>query len=190
ILNGRTHQIQSELLAGPPRRNSPPAVLGTIAFSPDSRVLAADVIRGPRRGAGIVRWDVRTGHRFGRVRQGARVPEPTLVGFTAGGGRLVPSSAADHATVIRDAASLRPVRRYRGGGTPYLRALSPDGRVVAFGAADGSVRLLDLHTGKVRVATDRHRAAGPRPTLTPHPRTPPTAGRPRRAHPRAPPPPP
>jgi len=177
ILNGRTHQVQSELLAGPPSRNSPPAVLGTIAFSPDSQVLAADVIHyEPRRGAGIVRWDVRTGHRLGRVRQVARVPEPTLVGFTARGARLVTSSAADHATVIRDAASLRPVRRYRGGGTPYPRALSPDGRVVAFGAADGSVRLLDLHTGKLRVATDRHGAAVTDLTFTPDSRTLLTAG--------------
>ena len=67
------------------------------------------------------------------------------------------SSAAERATVIRDAATLRPLRRLRGGGT--RSALSPDGRVVALGAADGSVRLLDLHTGDLRVATDRHAAA-------------------------------
>ena len=102
----------------------------------------------------IVRWNLRTGQRLGPPRQVARTPEPALVGFMPRGALLVTSSAADRATVIRDAATLRPVRRLRGGGT--RSALSPDGRVAALGAADGSVRLLDLHTGDLRVATDRH----------------------------------
>ena len=85
------------------------------------------------------------------------------------------SSAADGVTVIRDAASLRPVRRLRGGGTPS--AISPDGRVLAeLGAADGSVRLLDLHTGIPRVATDRHDGAVTDLRFTPDSRTLLTAG--------------
>jgi WD40 repeat protein/uncharacterized membrane protein YkvA (DUF1232 family) len=161
ILDARTHRAyRSGLVAEPPSTSGLvnfPLVLGTIAFSPDSRVLAADVIRTePRRSADVVRWDARTGRRLGRPRQVARTPEPALVGFTASG-RLVTSSAADRATVIRDAATLRPLRRLRGGGT--RSALSPDGRLVALGAADGSVRLLDLHTGTLRVATGRHDAA-------------------------------
>jgi len=181
ILDGRTHQDRRVLLAAPPITspqtiaNIPPLVLGMIAFSPDSRVLAADVIRnGPQRNTDIVRWDVGTGRRLGPLRQVARSPEPTLVGFTAGGARLVTSSAADGVTVIRDAASLRPVRRLRGGGTPS--AISPDGRVLAFGAADGSVRLLDLHTGILRVATDRHDGAVTDLRFTPDSRTLLTAG--------------
>ena len=59
--------------------------------------------------------------------------------------------------IVRDSANLRPLRRLRGGGTPA--ALSPDGRFVALGAADGSVRLLDLRTGILRVASDRHDGA-------------------------------
>ena len=101
-----------------------------------------------------MRWDVGTGRRLGPPRQVSRAPVPALVGFTARGAELVTSSAAGDATVIRDVATLRPVRRLRGGGAPS--ALSPDGRVVAFGAADGSVDLLDLHTGILRVAADRH----------------------------------
>jgi WD40 repeat protein len=81
----------------------------------------------------------------------------------------VTSSEGDRATVIRDAASLRPVRRLRGGGAPS--ALSPDGRVLAFGAADGSVRLFDLQTGNLRVAADRHDGAVTDLRFTPDSRT-------------------
>jgi WD40 repeat protein/DNA-binding SARP family transcriptional activator len=174
ILDARTHQLSRRLFAGSPDTVGA-LVLGTIAFSPDSRVLAADVIRyEPRRSADIVRWDARTGRQLGPSRQVARAAEAALVGFIARGARLVTSSAADRATVIRDAATLRPVRSLRGGGT--RSALSPGGRVVALGAADGSVRLLDLRTGNLRVATDRHAAAVTDLRFTPDSRTLLTAG--------------
>jgi WD40 repeat protein len=178
LLDVRTHKFRTHLVAEPPSASGLvnfPVVLGTIAFSPDSRVLAADVVRNESRGrsADIVRWDVRTGQRLDRPRQVARTPKPALVGFTAPG-RLVTSSAADNTTVIRDAATLRPLRRLRGAGT--RSALSPDGRMVALGAADGSVRLLDLSTGNLRVAADRHDAAVTDLRFTPDARTLLTAG--------------
>jgi WD40 repeat protein len=163
ILDARTHAYLRRLspppLAGPtltgPHTGS---LLGTIAFSPDSRVLAADAIyEWEPRATVLVRWDTRTGSPLGPPREVDRVAEPALVGYIAGGTRLVASSAAENETVIRDADTLRPVRRLRGGGT--RTALSPDGRVVALGGANGSVRLLDLRTGTLRVATDRHDAA-------------------------------
>jgi WD40 repeat protein len=162
ILDGRTHHFRTRLFAArPPSPQTVvniPVAVGTIAFSPDSRVLAADAIgTGPRRGTRIVRWDVGTGRRLGLPRQVSWAPEPALVGFTARGAQLVTSSAADGATVIRDAVSLEPVRRLGGGGTPAT--LSPDGRFVAFGAADGSVHLLDLHTGIPRATAERHDGA-------------------------------
>ena len=158
ILDAHTHAQISRLFATPPSTSSlvnVPLVLGTIAFSPDARVLAAGAIgNGPRRGAYIVRWDARTGRRLSRPLQVGRAAESVLVGYSSDGTQLVTSSAADGATVIRDAVTLRPARRLRGGGTPA--ALSPDARFVAFGAADGSVRLLDLHTGILRATADRH----------------------------------
>jgi WD40 repeat protein len=180
ILDARTHQPRRRLMIAPPDSGhnlvTNPWVLGTIAFSPDSRVLAADVIHNrPRRSsAEIVRWDARTGKRLGPPRQVDPTPEPALVGFIARGAHVVTSSAAERATVIRDAATLRPVRGLRGGGTHS--ALSPDGRLVAFGAADGSVRLLDLHTGDLRVATEHHDAAVTDLRFTPDSRTLLTAG--------------
>ena len=121
ILDGRTHQRETRLVVGPPSGSAVtvnvPFALETIAFSPDSRVLAADATHnGRRRSTDIVRWDARSGRRLGPPRQVAGTPEPELVGFTAHGARLVTSSAADRATVIRDAASLRPLQSLRGGG--------------------------------------------------------------------------
>ena len=173
ILDTRTHQEMARLFPGPPSTSSlvnVPLVLGTIAFSPDARVLAASAIgNGTRRSAYIVRWDVRTGRRRGRPLLVARARESVLVGFSSDGSQLVTSSAAGRATVIRDGATLRPVRSVRGGGTPA--ALSPDGRFVAFGAADGSVRLLDLQTGILRVTAERHDGAVTDLNFTPDSRT-------------------
>ncbi len=178
ILDGHTHQNSSTLLTGPPTASplvNVPFALGTIAFSPDSGVLAADAIsNGRRRGAYIIRWDVRTGRRLGRPQRIGLAPESTLAGFTERGARLVTSSAENRDTVVRDASSLRPVRSLSGGGAPS--ALSPDGRIAALGAADGSVRLLDLRTGIPQVATDRHDGAVTDLRFTPDSRTLLTAG--------------
>ncbi len=73
------------------------------------------------------------------------------------GRTLVTSGPGGKGTTIREAATLRPVRHWPSGGVPA--ATSPDGRWMAFGAADGSVRLLDLRDGKLRVAAGRHDAA-------------------------------
>ena len=159
LLDARSRQSKKRLLAGPPSiitDTDNPWVIGAIAFSPNSRVLAADVIHNQthRTSADIVRWDVRTGMRLEPPRQIASTPEATLVGLISNGARFVTSSAQANVTVIRDAATLRPLRRLRGGDTHA--ALSPDRRLVGLGAADGSVRILDLHTGVLRTAAERH----------------------------------
>jgi WD40 repeat protein/DNA-binding SARP family transcriptional activator len=178
ILDARTHKYERRLFTGPPSSSSlvnVPLVLGTIAFSPDSRVLAASAIsNGTRRGAHIVAWDARTGRRLGPPLQVGRAAESVLVGFSSAGSQLVTWDAADRATVIRDAVSLRPVRSLRGGGTPAT--LSPDGRFVAFGRTDGSVRLLNLHTAILRVTAERHDGAVTDLNFTPDSRTLLTAG--------------
>jgi WD40 repeat protein len=181
LVDAHTHHRIDRLLADPGRTV---IQYGTPAFSPDSRVLAADYIGlarfRPRRrppqsdGKFLLRWDGRTGRRLGHARPigpansgligpglpaivGPIAPMPrALVGFMAGGTRLVTSGAGKEGTVIRNAATLRPVRRWRGGGDSA--AMSPDGRVLAFGAADGSVRFLDLRTGRLRLAAGRHDA--------------------------------
>jgi WD40 repeat protein/class 3 adenylate cyclase/tRNA A-37 threonylcarbamoyl transferase component Bud32 len=96
------------------------------------------------------RYDVRTGRAIGRaVRIAGSNAIPT---DAAPSGRML-FSAGD-AVVLVDASTLRvtrrvPVRTWSAG-------LSPDGRSVALGGEDGSVRILDLKTGKRRTLSGRH----------------------------------
>ena len=160
ILDARTRRYTRRLFVAPPdtslNTTDNPWVVGTIAFSPDSRELWADAIHNQSQGSSgyVVRWDAHSGQRLGPPRHIDGTAEAALVGFTGHGAQVVASIGARRTTVIRDAATLRLVRRLRGGSA--RAALSPNGRVVALGGADGSVRLLDLHTGNLRIATDRH----------------------------------
>jgi WD40 repeat protein/DNA-binding SARP family transcriptional activator len=178
LVDARTHQSKALLLAAPPSSSGSdnPWVLGAITFSPNSRVLAAGVIHNQphRTSADIVRWDVGTGRRLEPPRQIAPTPEATLVGLIASGAQVVTSSAPADVTIVRDAATLQPLRRLRGGDIRGV--LSPDGRLVALGATDGSVRILDLHTGVLRTAADRHDGAVTDLRFTPDARTLLTAG--------------
>ena len=91
VLDGRTHVYRRRLFADRAvgldigkLGSGPSAFFGTVAFSPDSRVLAADVVVYPRHDD-IVRWDAATGRRLGPARQVASTAEPALVGFLGRG---------------------------------------------------------------------------------------------------------
>jgi WD40 repeat protein/DNA-binding SARP family transcriptional activator len=179
VLDGRTHAYRRRLFAEPglgrsSKQLGPGRVsfFGAVAFAPDSHVLVTDVAAFPRREDDIVRWDAATGRRLGAPRQVASTANPALVGFLGRGRQLVTSG--DRRTVVRDAVTMRPLRRFAGGGHPH--ALSPDGRALALGAADGSVRLLDLETGRLRAAAGRHDAAVTDLRFTPDSRMLVTAG--------------
>jgi DNA-binding SARP family transcriptional activator/WD40 repeat protein len=160
LLDARTHRRIGHLATGFATNTLVEAVfqVGTLVFSPDSRVLAADFVAAGRQSRPrryTASWDARTGRRLGPPRpiSSGEDGAPALAGFAAGGTRLVTSSAAHSSTVIRDATTLRPVRRLRGGGSPA--AVSPDGRLAALALPNGSVRLLDLRSGGVRVLGGR-----------------------------------
>ena len=129
-----------------------------VAFSPDAKTLAADYAAmdrsgGPGRGL-LLRWNVETGRRLGPptpiTEQGI-----ALIGYTEAG-TLVTSSEDDRAIVVRDAATLATLRRFQGG--TWAAAISRDGRRMALGAVNGSVRLVDLRTGAVRPLSAGHAA--------------------------------
>ena len=88
---------------------------------------------------------------------GGRVAAPVIavpsdsagVAYAAGGRRLV--VVAPGATIVFDARTGRRIRSYPVGGVSA--AVSPDGNTVGIGGADGSVRFLDLATGKVTLGT-------------------------------------
>ena len=106
-------------------------------------------------GSGIMkRWDARTGRVLTRRDAGKDL---TVIGVL-GGGRLLTSRAAIAELVVRNTSTLRPLRRLQVDRPPTVSTLSPDGRVVAMGATDGSMRFLDLRTSSMRTASGRHEA--------------------------------
>ena len=150
LLDVATHRIQARLQIGGAGHDR---LVAALRFSPDGGTLYAAVGFGAHPGVLLMRLDGRTGRRVGRplpIRGDAWV---TLMP-TSDGRRLVTTASDAMETVIRDARTLRPVRRLPVGGSHA--ALSPDDRTLLLGERDGSVRFVDLGTGKVRVASGRH----------------------------------
>ena len=151
LFDGRTLRHVARLEPGDPLYE--PVV--HVSFSPDSRVVTAQTggLHGDSyRFNRLLRWDARSGRQLGDI---AEIPgrSSALLGH-AGKDRIITSSVGDRTTAVRDAATMRVVREFRlAGGTS---ALSPAGRMVAFGSRDGSVRLLDLRTGEHMTADDGH----------------------------------
>jgi DNA-binding SARP family transcriptional activator/WD40 repeat protein len=144
------------------RRLGPgPQAFHALAFSPDSRVLVTgyagwnDEQGRPKPGV-LARLDARTGRSLGPATPVTRAGEDFMLAFAAGGKRLVMMSEESRQTVVRDADTLRPIRRMRAWGLPWASAVSPDGRVAALARDDGSLRLVDLRTGKSRTLPGGH----------------------------------
>jgi DNA-binding SARP family transcriptional activator/WD40 repeat protein len=131
-----------------------------IAFSPDSRVLVTVYARWNELGeqpALLRRWEARTGRRLGAPRRVARAGEEFLVAF-AGGDRLLTMPQTTGRVTLRDARTLRPIRRLPARGLTWASAVSPDGRLAALAQDDGSLRIVDLRSGSSRTPTGRHDA--------------------------------
>ena len=148
ILDAATHRVLAHLQIGSDRFGR---LVSGLRFSPDGRTLYAAARFLPTAASLVLRFDGRTGRRLGgavrdrprRLREHhahARRPR-------ARDGRL----RRARETVIRDARTLRALRRVPV--SDQYTALSPDGRTLLLGGADGSVRFADLQTGKVRVAS-------------------------------------
>ena len=146
ILDARAHRVLARLRVGD-------GFIYALRFSPDGRTLFA-VIAHPGRATTVRRFDARSGRPLGHAR-----PVGSGVGtlmLTSDGRRAV-TTFEGGPTVIRDARSLRPVQREPVGAE--TAALNPDDRTMLVGGSDGSVRFLDLVTGKVRRASGRHDGA-------------------------------
>jgi WD40 repeat protein len=94
-------------------------------------------------------------------------------------GRRVVTTFDNGPTVIRDARTLRPLRRIAVGGD--TAALAPDDRTMLVGRRDGSVRFVDLQSGRVRTASGRHDGPVTAATFGPEGRTAMTVGEDSRA---------
>ena len=132
-----------------------------LGYSHDGRGLEVIVARvfgfGGRGPAVLMRFDARTGApRSGPIPINRAGSTPLMI--TSDGRRLV--AVGEGETVVRDAQSLRALKRWpvggRGASQYWPTALAPDDRTVAIGGEDGSVRFLDLETGEERAALGRH----------------------------------
>ena len=111
-----------------------------------------DLAAGPRPRPVLLRVDAQTGavERSRRIgHNGAR----TLVA-TADRRRMFVTSAGGDATYEVAPGSLRVLRTWPVGDR--AGAVSPDGRWFALGSSKGSVRLLDLTTGRTRPLAGAH----------------------------------
>ena len=145
VLDARTQRVVTRVRTA--------GVIYGVRFAPDGRTLFAVVDFSGR--VFVQRFDAGSGLPLGEPRYITRAATVTLL-VTRDGRRLV-TSFHGGGTVIRDARTLRPLRRLPVGAE--RAALSPDGRTLLLGGRDGAVRFLDLVTGRARTASGRHDGA-------------------------------
>jgi WD40 repeat protein len=122
----------------------PTSSIRAVAFAPDGTRLAAGGNDGDVR-----TWDLATGAVTATAEGDMKV---AALAYTPDGATLV-AGEEEGGLVLRDAATLRPVRRL-DSGCEELRclALTPDGRTLAAPGAPGTLSLWDCETGQ-RLAT-------------------------------------
>ena len=117
-----------------------------VAFAPDGRTVAtgepATGFEQPRPETIVVR----SRSSGVQLASSAAIPGGRLAGYTRDGRGLLVSTGPGRSMIL-DARTLKRVRAFPVGGAA---ALSPAADVAAFGAADGTVTLLDLRTGTTR----------------------------------------
>jgi WD40 repeat protein/DNA-binding SARP family transcriptional activator len=148
VLDARTHRVRARL------RIERDRIMYAMRFSPDGRTLVAAIALPPAGGTSLQRFDTRTGRPLGRERHVSN--DLVTLMLTRDGRRLV-TTGLNEDTVIRDASTLRSLRRLPVGAEQA--ALSPDDRTLLVGGRDGSVHFLDLNTDNVRRASGRHAGA-------------------------------
>jgi WD40 repeat protein len=127
-----------------------------IRFSTDGQTLFATLFTGSAAVA-LQSFDARTGvplHDPQLLDRRFQRPATLLV---ARDGRRVVTNLVGRSIVVHDARTLQPLRRL--GLRAETIALSPDDRTLLVGSSTGSVRFVDLATGRVRPATGRHGGA-------------------------------
>ncbi|WP_340383907.1 helix-turn-helix domain-containing protein [Streptomyces sp. SS7] len=127
-------------------------VVSSVAFSPDGRTLAT----GSTSGDQLWLWDTRTG-RLSRTFNG-QGEAAALVAFSPDGQNLTTAGNFGHSVDLwnvttghtRINALASPEAAGREDQWPATEAFTRDGRILAVGREDGTLRLWDTRTGRVR----------------------------------------
>ena len=158
VYGARTHRRIARL------RVPPNSITYGLTFSPDGRELIGTMVRPGLPGTDVRSFDPRSGRPLGPMREIQREPGIVPLMVTSNGRRLLTVSP-DEGTVIWDAGTLAPVRRVPVRAE--AAALAPNDRTMLAGGDDGSVRFVDLETGKVlhglRAPRERGLAGGVQP---------------------------
>jgi WD40 repeat protein len=148
------HLLVLALLMGCPAqalRAEPHVVPRALAFSRDGRTLAAGCAVG--KAGELTLWDVA----LGKPRWTAVQPQPVrALAWTTDGKELL--AAVGPALVRINADNGTPVATLgRHGITITCLSLTSDGRALATGADDGSIKIWDMATGKETLSFSAHR---------------------------------
>lgn len=152
LVDARTLERRRRVVLPPPAR---PAVftVATPAFLNGGReliVLQTPIESEPQPHI-LRRVDARTGALTGEP---VELPAGASFGLALAGERAIVTNPVKDETVEVDTATMSVVRRHPAGGT-YVAA-RPDGTVLALGSEDGSVRVLDVASGRTRRLPGRH----------------------------------
>jgi len=113
----------------------------TVAFSPDSKILA-----GGNKDGTIRLWDVVTGNELRRLE--GHQKGVVSVAFSPDG-KLLVSGAAEEAVRLWDPATGKEIRQLTGHtGAVFAVAFAPGGQAVGSGSQDGTIRLWNPATGE------------------------------------------
>jgi WD40 repeat protein/DNA-binding SARP family transcriptional activator/DNA polymerase III delta prime subunit len=160
ILDADTARVRSSISLGRRPEGANLGVFVAVNYGPDGRSLIVTYSGGDidrTTGVFMRRFDARDAAPLGRAVRVA--PRSTTQGpISSPDGRLVVSS--DKATYVVDAETLRVVRRYPVGA--LTAGISADGSTLAVEDVEGSLRVLDLASGRVRTLAGA--AAGVRPS--------------------------
>jgi WD40 repeat protein/DNA-binding SARP family transcriptional activator len=163
LIDPRTQERRARTVLPPFPDTSVNLTIANVAFLPAGHDLVVIQHHADSRSV-LRRIDGGTGEIEGRPLRVGRTDPGGLVPATHGQRVLLTSDHNDETWEI-DARGLRVVRRYPVGDE--VGAVSPDGSTFALGSVDGTVRLLDLRSGRVRRLTGSHEGGVLRLVFTP-----------------------